>query len=127
MLLDGFSLYTDSTIRNAAKYAYDHYLGIPYKEVNQESTPANIGGITVYRQTHGLSHVLRTMTYSETIVEEAQKAKLRGETLQTFADGRSLADVTPDELKKIMVAQVFLLPEEKAKDLIQKALKSIMN
>ncbi|HAT1597736.1 TPA: NAD-dependent ubiquitin ligase [Legionella pneumophila] len=109
MLLDGFSLYTDSTIRNAAKYAYDHYLGIPYKEVNQESTPANIGGITVYRQTHGLSHVLRTMTYSETIVEEAQKAKLRGETLQTFADGRSLADVTPDELKKIMVAQVFFV------------------
>ncbi|HGO6854441.1 TPA: SidE phosphodiesterase domain-containing protein [Legionella pneumophila] len=116
---NGFSLFTDDTVRTAAKYAYDNYLGKPYTGP-VESTPANIGGQMVYRQVHGLAHTLRTMAYAEIIVEEARKAKLRGETLGKFKDGRTIADVTPEELKKIMIAQAFFVTgrddEESAKN-----------
>ncbi|MCZ4739409.1 T4SS effector NAD-dependent ubiquitin ligase SdeA, partial [Legionella pneumophila] len=105
---NGFSLYTDATVRAAAQYAYDNYLGKPYTGP-VESAPANFGGQMVYRQHHGLSHTLRTMAYAELIVEEARKAKLRGETLGKFKDGRTIADVTPQELKKIMIAQAFFV------------------
>ncbi|AOW51384.1 TPA: T4SS effector NAD-dependent ubiquitin ligase SdeA [Legionella pneumophila subsp. pneumophila] len=105
---NGFSLYTDETVRTAAQYAYDNYLGKPYTGP-VESAPANFGGQMVYRQHHGLSHTLRTMAYAELIVEEARKAKLRGETLGKFKDGRTIADVTPQELKKIMIAQAFFV------------------
>ncbi|HHU0832651.1 TPA: T4SS effector NAD-dependent ubiquitin ligase SdeA, partial [Legionella pneumophila] len=105
---NGFSLYTDDTVRTAAQYAYDNYLGKPYTGT-VESAPANFGGQMVYRQHHGLSHTLRTMAYAELIVEEARKAKLRGETLGKFKDGRTIADVTPQELKKIMIAQAFFV------------------
>ncbi|HAT1867929.1 T4SS effector NAD-dependent ubiquitin ligase SidE [Legionella pneumophila] len=105
---NGFSLYTDETVRNAARYAYDNYLGKPYTGT-VEATPVNFGGQMVYRQHHGLAHTLRTMAYAEVIVEEARKAKLRGESLKTFADGRTLADVTPEELRKIMIAQAFFV------------------
>ncbi|HHL3493901.1 TPA: SidE phosphodiesterase domain-containing protein [Legionella pneumophila] len=116
---NGFSLFTDDTVRTAAKYAYDNYLGKPYTGT-VEATPANIGGQMVYRQVHGLAHTLRTMAYAEVIVEEARKAKLRGETLGKFKDGRTIADVTPEELKKIMIAQAFFVTgrddEESAKN-----------
>ncbi|HHG8502649.1 TPA: T4SS effector NAD-dependent ubiquitin ligase SdeA [Legionella pneumophila] len=105
---NGFSLYTDDTVKAAAQYAYDNYLGKPYTGP-VESAPANFGGRMVYRQHHGLSHTLRTMAYAELIVEEARKAKLRGETLGKFKDGRTIADVTPEELKKIMIAQAFFV------------------
>ncbi|HAU1643998.1 TPA: T4SS effector NAD-dependent ubiquitin ligase SdeA [Legionella pneumophila] len=105
---NGFSLYTDNTVKAAAQYAYDNYLGKPYTGP-VESAPANFGGQMVYRQHHGLSHTLRTMAYAELIVEEARKAKLRGETLGKFKDGRTIADVTPQELKKIMIAQAFFV------------------
>ncbi|HCU5990995.1 TPA: SidE phosphodiesterase domain-containing protein [Legionella pneumophila] len=105
---NGFSLYTDDTVKAAAQYAYDNYLGKPYTGT-VESVPANFGGQMVYRQHHGLSHTLRTMAYAELIVEEARKAKLRGETLRKFKDGRTIADVTPEELKKIMIAQAFFV------------------
>ncbi|HAT8635679.1 TPA: NAD-dependent ubiquitin ligase [Legionella pneumophila] len=105
---NGFSLYTDDIVRAAAQYAYDNYLGKRYTGT-VESVPANFGGQMVYRQHHGLSHTLRTMAYAELIVEEARKAKLRGETLRKFKDGRTIADVTPEELKKIMVAQAFFV------------------
>ncbi len=104
----GFSLYTDPAVKEAAHYVYDNYLGKQYSG-NFESAPAHIGGKTVYRPWHGLGHTLRTMSYSELIVEEARKAKMRGEFVRTFKDGRSLADVTPDELKKIMIAQMFFV------------------
>ncbi|HGC5702288.1 TPA: T4SS effector NAD-dependent ubiquitin ligase SdeA [Legionella pneumophila] len=105
---NGFSLYTDDTVKAAAQYAYDNYLGKPYTGP-VESAPANFGGRMVYRQHHGLSHTLRTMAYAELIVEEARKAKLRGETLGKFKDGRTIADVAPEELKKIMIAQAFFV------------------
>ncbi|HAU3543930.1 TPA: T4SS effector NAD-dependent ubiquitin ligase SdeA [Legionella pneumophila] len=105
---NGFSLYTDDTVKAAAQYAYDNYLGKQYTGP-VESAPANFGGRMVYRQHHGLSHTLRTMAYAELIVEEARKAKLRGETLGKFKDGRTIADVTPEELKKIMIAQAFFV------------------
>ena len=105
---NGFSLYTDDVVRATAQYAYDNYLGKAYTGP-VESRPANIGGRMVYRQVHGLAHTLRTMAYSEVIVEEARKAQLRGETLAQFKDGRTIADVTPEELKKIMIAQAFFV------------------
>ncbi|HAT1847709.1 TPA: SidE phosphodiesterase domain-containing protein [Legionella pneumophila] len=105
---NGFSLYTDDTVRAAVQYAYDNYLGKSYAGT-VESVPANFGGQMVYRQHHGLAHTLRTMAYAELIVEEARKAKLRGETLRKFKDGRTIADVTPEELKKIMIAQAFFV------------------
>ncbi|MGX6641426.1 T4SS effector NAD-dependent ubiquitin ligase SdeA [Legionella pneumophila] len=115
---NGFSLYTDDNVKAAAQYAYDNYLGKKYTGP-VESAPANFGGQMVYRQHHGLSHTLRTMAYAELIVEEARKAKLRGESLKTFADGRTIADVTPQELKKIMIAQAFFVAgrDDEASDL----------
>ena len=105
---NGFSLYTDETIRAAAQYAYTNYLGTAYTGP-VESAPVNMHGKTVYRQVHGLAHTLRTMAYAEVIVEEARKAQLRGEPLAKFKDGRTIADVTPEELKKIMIAQAFFV------------------
>lgn len=106
----GFSLYTDETVRKAAQYAFDDYLGKPYTgTVEAAPTPMGRQGQMVYRPVHGLGHTLRTMAYAEVIVEEARKAKLRGEPLKTFKDGRTIADVTPGELKKIMIAQAFFV------------------
>ena len=105
---NGFSLYTDDTVRAALRHANDKYLGTPYTGP-VESTPVNMHGKMVYRQVHGLAHTVRTMAYSEVIVEEARKAKLRGEPLEKFKDGRTIADVTPEELKKIMIAQAFFV------------------
>ncbi|RYW79981.1 hypothetical protein D7216_14805, partial [Legionella pneumophila] len=50
---NGFSLYTDETVRAAAQYAYDNYLGNPYTG-SVESTPAYFGSEKVNRQHHGL-------------------------------------------------------------------------
>lgn len=105
---EDFSLYTDETVRDALKYANDHYLNTRYTG-KVESEPAEMYGITVYRQVHGLGHTARTMAYAQIIVEEARKAQLRGEKLQQFKDGRTIADVTPEELKKIMIAQAFFV------------------
>ncbi|WP_278043228.1 SidE phosphodiesterase domain-containing protein, partial [Legionella gratiana] len=119
---NGFSLYTDNTVRNAVNYAFTHYLGKKYPGT-VEAIPAQMGrngDKIVNRPIHGLAHTLRTMAYAEVMVEEARKAKLRGESLKTFEDGRTIADVTPDELKKIMIAQAFFVTgrddEESAKN-----------
>ncbi|QEY50411.1 SidE phosphodiesterase domain-containing protein [Legionella longbeachae] len=108
---NGFSLYTDSTVRDAVKYAFNNYLGKKYTGT-VEAIPAQMGrngDKTVNRPIHGLAHTLRTMAYAEVMVEEARKAKFRGESLRTFKDKRTIADVTPDELKKIMIAQAFFV------------------
>ncbi len=116
---NGFSLYTDDAVKNAARHAYTNYLGKRYTGP-VESQPVDFGGMTVYRQHHGLAHTLRTMAYAEVIVEEARKAKLRGQTLKEFKDGRTIADVTPAELKKILIAAAFFVTgrddEESAKN-----------
>ena len=105
----GFSMYTDPVVKQAIKHANDKHLGTPYKPGNMEATPATVGGITVYRQTHGLAHTMRTMAYSGVIIEEALKAKQRGENIGTFTDGRTLADVTPNDLRKTLIAQAFFV------------------
>jgi effector protein SdeA len=110
-LWNDFSLYADDTVKNAIRYAYEHYLGTPYSG-RIEANPVKFGGVNgqwVYRQHHGLSHTIRTMAYAECIVDEARKAKKRGDTLATAEDGRTLADITPEELKKIMIAQAFFV------------------
>lgn len=105
---NGYSLYTDNIVRNAAKFANAHYLSKPYTGP-VESQPTQYGGITVNRYNHGLAHTLRTMSVVESIVEEARKAAQRGEKLQAFSDGRTLADVTPNELQKVLIAQAFFV------------------
>ncbi|KTC91865.1 SidE protein, partial [Legionella cincinnatiensis] len=108
---NGFSLYTDSTVRNAVKYAFHNYLGKKYPGT-VEAIPAKMGkngDKIVNRPVHGLAHTLRTMAYAEVMVEEARKAQFRGESLRKFKDNRTIADVTPDELKKIMIAQAFFV------------------
>jgi effector protein SdeA len=105
---DSFSMYDDKGIEHAIQWAFDKHLGTPYTGP-VEKRPANFGGKLVYRQHHGLSHTLRTMAYAQVIVEEARKAKLRGERLAKAKNGQTLADVTPEELKKIMIAQAFFV------------------
>jgi effector protein SdeA len=107
-LWNGFSLYTDDNVKHAIQHSFTHFLGKPYTGP-MEREPARIGGSLIYRQHHGLSHTLRTMAYAEIIVEEARKAKQRGERLVKAENGQTLADVTPEELKKIMIAQAFFV------------------
>ncbi|HAT1657934.1 TPA: NAD-dependent ubiquitin ligase [Legionella pneumophila] len=107
--MQGFSLYTDPTVRQAIEFANKNYLSQPYEKGRMESEPSYPGGIRVNRGNHGLAHTLRTMAYAEVIVEEARKAVLRGEKLRVFPDGRTLADVTANDLKKIMIAQSFFV------------------
>ena len=104
-----YSLYTDPIVKHAIQHAHDKYLGTPYVKGRKESEPGYAGGIIIYRQHHGLAHTLRTMAYSEVIVDEARKATQRGEVIGTFPDGRTLADVTPNDLKKILIAQAFFV------------------
>ncbi|HAU0149688.1 TPA: NAD-dependent ubiquitin ligase, partial [Legionella pneumophila] len=61
------------------------------------------------RGPHGLAHTVRTMACAEVMIEEARKAQLRGETLGIAKNGQTLADVTPEELKKILIAQAFFV------------------
>ncbi|HAT8607520.1 TPA: Dot/Icm T4SS effector SdeC/LaiC, partial [Legionella pneumophila] len=61
------------------------------------------------RGPHGLAHTVRTMACAEVMIEEARKAQLRGETLGKAKNGQTLADVTPEELKKILIAQAFFV------------------
>ncbi|HFR4928350.1 TPA: SidE phosphodiesterase domain-containing protein, partial [Legionella pneumophila] len=56
-----------------------------------------------------LAHTVRTMACAEVMIEEARKAQLRGETLGKAKNGQTLADVTPEELKKILIAQAFFV------------------
>ncbi|WP_238584447.1 SidE phosphodiesterase domain-containing protein, partial [Legionella gratiana] len=106
-------LENDDDVRSAIEYVHQEYLRHPYpgplkdpKNPKGERLRPNEGPD---RGTHGLAHTVRTMACAEVMVEEARKAKFRGEKLGTAQDGRTLADVTPEELKKILIAQAFFV------------------
>lgn len=106
-------LESNEDVRNAILYVHKEYLGKPYPGPLVDLTDPSKGRLPPNegpdRGTHGLAHTVRTMACSEVMVEEARKAKFRGEKLNSAKDGRTLADVTPDELKKILVAQAFFV------------------
>lgn len=103
----------DPHVIQAINYAHKEYLSKRYlgplknpNEPTEGRMPPNEGSD---RGHHGLAHTLRTMSCAEIMIEEARKAQFRGEQLGRSKDGRSLADVTPQELKKILIAQAFFV------------------
>ncbi|KTD66610.1 hypothetical protein Lsan_0555 [Legionella santicrucis] len=106
-------LENDDDVRSVVNYVHKEYLRHDYpgplvdpKNPNGERLKPNEGPD---RGTHGLAHTVRTMACAEVMVEEARKAKFRGEKLGTAKNGQTLADVTPEELKKILIAQAFFV------------------
>ncbi len=111
--LDSKLLESDDDVLETIKYVHKEYLGKPYpgplknpKAPEEGRLPPNEGPD---RGPHGLAHTVRTMACAEVMIEEARKAKLRGETLGKAKNGQTLADVTPEELKKILIAQAFFV------------------
>ncbi|KTD06697.1 Dot/Icm substrate SidE [Legionella gratiana] len=111
--LDSTLLENDDDVRGVIDYVHQEYLKHPYpgplkdpKDPKGKRLPPNEGPD---RTNHGLAHTVRTMACAEVMVEEARKAKFRGEILGAAEDGRTLADVTPEELKKILIAQAFFV------------------
>ncbi|WP_165482879.1 SidE phosphodiesterase domain-containing protein, partial [Legionella gratiana] len=112
-VLNSTLLENDLDVRRVVDYVHQEYLRHPYlgplkdlKDPKGERIPPNEGPD---RTTHGLAHTVRTMACAEVMVEEARKAKFRGEILGAAKDSRTLADVTPEELKKILIAQAFFV------------------
>ncbi|HHQ8862745.1 TPA: Dot/Icm T4SS effector SdeC/LaiC [Legionella pneumophila] len=111
--LDSKLLENDEDVLDTIKYVHKEYLGKPYpgplknpKAPEEGRPPPNEGPD---RGPHGLAHTVRTMACAEVMIEEARKAQLRGETLGKAKNGQTLADVTPEELKKILIAQAFFV------------------
>ncbi|HAT1979839.1 TPA: NAD-dependent ubiquitin ligase, partial [Legionella pneumophila] len=111
--LDSMLLESDDDVLKTINYVHKEYLGKPYpgplknpKVPEEGRLPPNEGPD---RGTHGLAHTLRTMACAEVMIEEARKAQLRGETLGKAKNGQTLADVTPEEMKKILIAQAFFV------------------
>ncbi|HHT7363430.1 TPA: Dot/Icm T4SS effector SdeC/LaiC [Legionella pneumophila] len=111
--LDSKLLENDEDVLDTIKYVHKEYLGKPYpgplknpKVPEEGRLPPNEGPD---RGPHGLAHTVRTMACAEVMIEEARKAQLRGETLGKAKNGQTLADVTPEELKKILIAQAFFV------------------
>ncbi|HHT9990242.1 TPA: Dot/Icm T4SS effector SdeC/LaiC [Legionella pneumophila] len=111
--LDSKLLENDQDVLDTIKYVHKEYLGKPYpgplknpKAPEEGRLPPNEGPD---RGPHGLAHTVRTMACAEVMIEEARKAQLRGETLGKAKNGQTLADVTPEELKKILIAQAFFV------------------
>ncbi|MFO2882895.1 SidE phosphodiesterase domain-containing protein, partial [Legionella pneumophila serogroup 1] len=111
--LDSMLLESDDDVLETINYVHKEYLGKPYpgplknpKAPEEGRLPPNEGPD---RGPHGLAHTVRTMACAEVMIEEARKAQLRGETLGIAKNGQTLADVTPEELKKILIAQAFFV------------------
>ncbi|HBD7398283.1 SidE phosphodiesterase domain-containing protein [Legionella longbeachae] len=112
-LFESTLLENDDDVRSIVDYVHKEYLRHDYpgplvdpKNPHGERLKPNEGRD---RGTHGLAHTVRTMACAEVMVEEARKAKFRGEKLGTAKNGQTLADVTPEELKKILIAQAFFV------------------
>ncbi|HBD7397249.1 SidE phosphodiesterase domain-containing protein [Legionella longbeachae] len=111
--LDSVLLENDEDVRGVVDYVHREYLRHPYpgplknpSDPTEGRIPPNEGPD---RGTHGLAHTVRTMACVEVMIEEARKAQFRGEKLGTAKNGQSLAEVTPEELKKILIAQAFFV------------------
>ncbi|KTC91866.1 SidE phosphodiesterase domain-containing protein [Legionella cincinnatiensis] len=106
-------LENDDDVRSIVDYVHKEYLRHDYPGPLVDPQNPNGGRIKPNegrdRGTHGLAHTVRTMACAEVMVEEARKAKFRGEKLGAAKNGQTLADVTPEELKKILIAQAFFV------------------
>ncbi|KTD56891.1 hypothetical protein Lsai_1868 [Legionella sainthelensi] len=112
-ILNSSILDDDVDVHGVIEHVHKEYLRHPYPGPLKNPKDATEGRLSPNegpdRTTHGLAHTIRTMACAEVMVEEARKAKFRGEKLGTAQDGRTLADVTPEELKKILIAQAFFV------------------
>jgi hypothetical protein len=115
----------DEEILQVARYVYKTRLSQPYTEVGSswdynyrrpEATNARGDGhnlqrfITIdtkqlHRPIHGLAHTMRTLMYSQLMhcVSTMQKKPF------VCKDGRTIADLSPLDLKKLNIAQLFFV------------------
>ncbi|HAT5966655.1 TPA: NAD-dependent ubiquitin ligase [Legionella pneumophila] len=102
----------DDDVLETINYVHKEYLNKDYPGPLKNPKDPKEGRIPPDEQSrinHGLAHTVRTMACAEVMIEEARKAKLRGETLGKAKNGQTLADVTPEEMKKILIAQAFFV------------------
>ncbi|HBC0467680.1 TPA: NAD-dependent ubiquitin ligase [Legionella pneumophila] len=110
--LDSTLLEHDNDVLETINYVHKEYLNKDYPGPLKNPKDPKEGRIPPDEQSrvnHGLAHTVRTMACAEVMIEEARKAQLRGETLGKAKNGQTLADVTPEELKKILIAQAFFV------------------
>ncbi|MHA3126516.1 SidE phosphodiesterase domain-containing protein [Legionella pneumophila] len=110
--LDSKLLESDDDVLETINYVHKEYLNKDYPGPLKNPKDPKEGRIPPNEQSrvnHGLAHTVRTMACAEVMIEEARKAQLRGETLGKAKNGQTLADVTPEEMKKILIAQAFFV------------------
>ncbi|MCH9114490.1 SidE phosphodiesterase domain-containing protein [Legionella pneumophila] len=110
--LDSKLLESDDDVLETINYVHKEYLNKDYPGPLKNPKDPKEGRIPPDEQSrvnHGLAHTVRTMACAEVMIEEARKAQLRGETLGKAKNGQTLADVTPEEMKKILIAQAFFV------------------
>ncbi|HAT1868712.1 SidE phosphodiesterase domain-containing protein [Legionella pneumophila] len=110
--LDSTLLEHDNDVLETINYVHKEYLNKDYPGPLKNPKDPKEGRIPPDEQSrvnHGLAHTVRTMACAEVMIEEARKAQLRGETLDKAKNGQTLADVTPEELKKTLIAQAFFV------------------
>ena len=115
----------DSDVLKVAEYVYKERLSQPYSEVGAEwdynyKTPTatnargdghnlqrfiQIDGHQLHRPIHGLPHTMRTLMYSQLMHQSA----LRQDSSHVCRDGRSIADLSALDLKKLNIAQLFFV------------------
>ena len=115
----------DSDVLKVAEYVYKERLSQPYSEVgadwdyNYKSPNAtnargdghnlqrfiSIDGQQLHRPIHGLPHTMRTLMYSQLMHQSA----LRQDSSHVCRDGRSIADLSALDLKKLNIAQLFFV------------------
>ncbi len=115
----------DSDVLKVAEYVYKERLSQPYREVGPEwdynykspkATRAQgdghnlqrfitIDGHQLHRPIHGLPHTMRTLMYSQLMHQSAQ----RQDSPHVCKDGRSIADLSDLDLKKLNIAQLFFV------------------
>ncbi|KTC86221.1 SidE phosphodiesterase domain-containing protein [Legionella cincinnatiensis] len=115
----------DPEVLKVAEYVYENLLSQPYTEVGPEwefnyknPTATNalgdghnlqrsiqVEGKTLNRPIHGLAHTMRTLMYSQLMYESTQRQLAP----HICRDGRTIADLTPLDLKKLNIAQLFFV------------------
>jgi hypothetical protein len=115
----------DLEVLKVAEYVNKALLSQPYTEVGPDwvdiaANPAEtrskgnghnlqryitIEGKKLHRPIHGLAHTMRTIAYSHLIHASAKMQ----ENERQCKDGRTLSSLTPEQLKKINIAQLFFV------------------
>jgi hypothetical protein len=124
------SIKLDDLILSVAKDVYDKLLSKPYTEVGElweydhrypQGTLAKgpghnlqrfiiINEKKLHRPIHGLAHTMRTLMYSQLIhaaaIEQSHPHRCR--------DGRTIADISQEQLLKLNIAQLFFVAGRKS-------------